>query len=345
MKLGSVWADGHSDNSFFREEDPTHRFNPTYTNRVLREAFARRGIELNTADVNAGRQVDFELHFEGRPLPPGDVPRFLVALENPYINPLNADPEYFVHFKRVFTWDRRFFDLPNVQEIAYGIHFVVPPWPSFEERDIFSCLINANKRFKHPLPNDLYVERVEVIRWHEKHAPQDFHLYGLGWNKPRHESGVIGKLRRRLQRLATQTVGYRPFPSWKGELPDKAAVLLRSKFSYCYENVHSLSGYVTEKIFDSMMNGCVPVYWGADDVTRYVPKGCFVDRRDFRDTAEVHAHLRAMSPSEYTARQAAVRSFLSEGARRFSSAQFAESIAEGIEASLASPTIRRVQSG
>lgn len=343
--LGSVWADGHANNSFFREDDPTHRFNPTHTNRVLREVFAQRGIELNTADVNAGRDVDFELHFEGRALPPSAVPRFLVALENPFINPLNADTAYFANFRRVFSWDRRFLDVPNVQEIAYGIHFVVPLWPGFEERDIFSCLINANKRFKNPLPNDLYVERVQVIRWHEKHAPEDFHLYGLGWNKPRHEVGLAGKLRRRVQRLATQAFGYRPFPSWQGELPDKSAVLLRSKFSYCYENVHSLSGYVTEKIFDSMMNGCVPVYWGADDVTRHVPKETFIDRRQFRDTAEVHAHLRAMSRHEFTDRQAAIRSFLDGGAQRFSSRRFAESIADGVVASLASPTIARVQTG
>jgi hypothetical protein len=334
MMLGSVWADGHSNNSFFREDDPTHRFNPTHTNRVLREAFARRGVELNTADVNAGRSVDFELHFEGRALPASSAPRFLVALENPFINPLNADPAYFTNFRRVFAWDRRFLGMPNVEEIAYGIHFIVPPWPGFDERPIFSCLINANKRFQNPLPNDLYVERVEVIRWHERHAPQDFHLYGLGWNKPRHESGWAGKLRRRVQRLATQAYGYRPFPSWKGELPDKSAVLLRSKFSYCYENVHSLSGYVTEKIFDSMMNGCVPVYWGADDVTRRVPKEAFIDRRQFRDTAEVHAHLRAMSPDEYAGRQAAIRSFLADGAQRFSSQQFADTIAQGVLASL-----------
>lgn len=336
MMLGSVWADGHSNNSFFREEDPTHRFNPTHTNRVLREAFAQRDIELNTADVNEGRAVDFELHFEGRAMPPGQVPRFLVALENPFINPLNADPAHFAHFRRVFSWDQRFLGLPNVQEIAYGIHFVVPPWPSFDERDIFSCLINANKRFKHPLPNDLYVERVEVIRWHERHAPADFHLYGLGWNKPRHEDGLVGKARRRLQRLATQAWGYRPFPSWRGEVADKSAVLLRSKFSYCYENVHSLSGYVTEKIFDSMMNGCVPVYWGADDVTRHVPKNTFIDRRDFRDTAHVHAHLRSMSRDEFAERQAAIKVFLEDGARRYSAQRFSQTIADGVVASLAS---------
>lgn len=336
MILGSVYADGHAKNSMFGEADTVHRFNPTRTNRVMREAFARHGIEVNTVDVNVGRQADFELHFEGRPLPESAVPRYLIALENPFINPLNADPAYFRQFKRVFSWDRRFIGQPGVQEIAYGNHLAMPPWPGFEERDIFSCLINANKRFKTVLPNDLYVERVEVIRWHERHAPEDFHLYGLGWNKPRHESTPQGRLKRRLQRLATQLWGYRPFPSWKGELPDKAAVLLRARFSYCYENVYGLTGYVTEKIFDSLVNGCVPVYWGADDIAEHVPPECFIDRRNFKDTAEVHAFLRAMPAATYQGHQEAIRSFLgSQAAWKFSSEGFAQTIVEAIASDLA----------
>lgn len=330
--LGSVYADGHARNSFFSEDDPTHKFNPTHTPRVLRSEFAKRGIELNTADMNEGRKVDFELHFEGRPLADSNVPRFLVALENPHLNPLNADTAYFGKFLRVFSWDRRFLSLPNVQEVAYGIHFVVPPWPAFEQRDIFSCLINANKRFVSELPNDLYVERLSVIRWHERHAPDDFDLYGLGWDKPTHALGLRWRLRRRAQRLATQLVGYRPFPSWRGEVASKADILLRAKFSYCYENVHSLTGYVTEKIFDSLMNGCVPVYWGADDIEQHVPPECFIDRRRFSDTAEVHSFLRSMSSQAYARMQQSISDFLgSSGARKFSSEGFAEVVAKGVE--------------
>ena len=266
MILGSVFAEGHSNNSLFQEDDPTHRFNPTFTNRLLREEFRKKGVEINTADVNAKRPADFELHFEGRVLQPGQVPRFLVALENPYINPLNADAAYFAKFQRVFTWNPRFAYLPNLRNVCCPNHFVISRWPRYEEREIFSCLINANKRFNTEPPNDLYAERVAVIRWYERNAPRHFELYGLGWNKPRHESGMARRMKRRAQRLATQLFGYRPFPSWKGEVANKSSVLLRAKFAYCYENIYGLTGYVTEKIFDSLMNGCVPVYWGADDI-------------------------------------------------------------------------------
>ena len=335
MIFGSVFAEGHSNNSLFQEDDPTHRFNPTFTNRLLREEFRKKGVEINTADMNARRPVDFELHIEGRVLHPGEVPRFLVALENPFINPLNADAEYFAGFCRVFTWNPRLAHLPNVREVCCPNHFVIPRWPGYEERVIFSCLINANKRFKTELPNDLYVERVAVIRWYEQNAPRHFELYGLGWNKPRHESGMVGRMKRRAQRLATQLFGYRPFPSWKGEVTDKSSVLLRAKFAYCYENIYGLTGYVTEKIFDSLMNGCIPIYWGADDIGSRVPPDCFIDRHDFRDTAAVHAHLLSMTAKEYARKQRAIREYLgSRSAEKYSSEYFVRSIVEGVTAEM-----------
>lgn len=338
MILGSVFADGHSNNSLFEEEDPAHRFNPTYTNRLLREEFRRNDVEINTADVNGNRRADFELHMEGRSLEPGPVPRFLIALENPLINALNADAAYLAGFKQVFTWNPRLAGMGNVTQICVPNRMVVRQWPGFEQRGILSCLINANKQFKAVTANDLYAERVAVIRWYEKHAPSQFDLYGLGWNKPWREPGLRGRAKRRVQRLATQMFGYRPFPSWRGEIADKSVVLLRSKFAYCYENVCGISGYVTEKIFDVLMCGCIPVYWGADDVASRIPPECFIDRRRFSNTAGVHEHLLSVSPVEYARRQEAIRSFLaSEEARPFSSEYFAQVIVDKILTELGHP--------
>jgi hypothetical protein len=147
-------------------------------------------------------------------------------------------------------------------------------------------------------------------------------------------------MKRRAQRLATQTFGYRPFPSWKGEVADKSSVLLRAKFAYCYENIYGLAGYVTEKIFDSLMNGCVPVYWGADDIGSRIPPDCFIDRRDFRDTAAVHAHLLSISAKEYVRKQQAIREFLgSKSAEKYSSEYFVRTIVEEIIAEMGAAEI------
>jgi len=71
----------------------------------------------------------------------------------------------------------------------------------FLEREIFSCLINANKAFKENLPSDLYLERLNTIRWYEKNAPDKFELYGMGWDKSTPAFNAVGRIKRSTWRL------------------------------------------------------------------------------------------------------------------------------------------------
>lgn len=331
MIYGSVYADGHSNNSLFATEDSVHRYNPTHTPRLLRQAFLEQGVEINTPDVNQGKEVAFELHLEGRPLGEKSVPRYLIALENPNINKLNASAEYCHQFELVFAWDVRLFHLPNVMPVLIPHPLVHGEFPGLAERDIFSCLINANKAFKEMLPTDLYLERINTIRWYERHAPDKFELYGMGWEKPMPAFNAFGRIKRSVSKLEARLFGLAPFPSHRGEVGDKAAVLRRAKFSYCYENSRDLSNYITEKIFDSLVSGCVPVYWGADNVLDCIPENCFIDRRKFKDTAAVHKYLCSISATEYETYQSNIVKFLeSDMARQFSSEYFASVIVEHV---------------
>ncbi len=331
MIRASVYQAGHSKNSLFCAEDPVHRYNPTYTPRLLRKEFAAVGIEINTADLHEGKEISFELHIEGRPLAASSVHRYLIATENPYINTLNADPDYLKQFKQVFTWDKRFFHLPNVTPVMVPNELSWEPFPSFDQRDIFACLINANKRFHREMSIDLYQERLRVIRWYEKNAPGLFSLYGMGWHKPPAGIDLAGKLARRIGRLRTQLYGYKPFPSYQGEVRGKREVMSRAKFSYCYENVCNLSNYITEKIFDAFLSGSVPIYWGADNVTEHIPEECFIDRRNFLDMEGLHNYLTSIDQKQYLRYQEAIGKFLmSREARKFSSEAFVSTIIDMI---------------
>jgi hypothetical protein len=44
---------------------------------------------------------------------------------------------------------------------------------------------------------------------------------------------------------------------------NKIQYLRNFKFNICPENSNS-KGYVTEKIFDSLLAGCLPIYWGSE---------------------------------------------------------------------------------
>jgi hypothetical protein len=207
--------------------------------------------------------------------------------------------------------------------------------PPFAGRNIFSCLISSNKVAPWFGHNDLYAERIGVIKWYEVNAPGLFHLYGRGWGKPSHESSFKGKLSRRISRIRTQLFGYKPFPSWRGEIKHKSEILSEAKFSYCYENVSDMPGYITEKIFDSFISGCVPVYWGANDILDYIPDECFIDRRNFKDTAEVHQYLLSITPDVHAQYQQNIAGFLqSDKASLFGSEHFATMIANIISSDI-----------
>ncbi len=331
MIYANILAEGRINNSLFALEDTVHRFNPSYTPRLLREVLLTRGIELNTPDVNQDRQVSFDIHLEAQPLQATSRPRYLIALENPNINKLNANQAYCANFDRVFAWDTRLQHLQNVVPILIPHPMVWQDFPGPEDRSIFSCLINANKAFKEVLDNDLYIERIHTIRWYEQNAPSEFKLYGLGWDKHPPAYTPIDRLSRALLRLKYRLLGRAEFPSFQGEIPDKSSVLRQARFSYCYENSRDIPNYITEKMLDSLVSGCVPIYWGADNVLEHVPANCFIDRRHFPDTSAVHHHLLTIDDASYAELQQNIRKFLSsETAQNFSSAKVVETIVNHI---------------
>jgi len=310
MIYANIHAEGRANNSLFSEEDVVHKYNPSYTPRLMRQEFLRCGVELNTPDLNYGKKVAFDLYAEGQVLGPRKRPRYLVAMENPNINKLNSNHEFLRQFDLVFAWDVRVQHLPNVVSVMIPHSLKSGEFADFKQRDIFSCLINANKAFKESLSSDLYLERIKTIRWYERYAPEKFSLFGMGWDKLPPSFTPWGRFKRSITKATNYVIGRPAFPSFSGEVDDKAKVLRRTRFSYCYENSRDLKNYITEKIFDSMTQGCVPVYWGADNILDYIPSDCFIDRRHFSSTQEVHEFLLSVKEGDYVAYQNSIRDFI-----------------------------------
>jgi len=83
----------------------------------------------------------------------------------------------------------------------------------------------------------------------------------------------------------------------------KLALLGRYRFNLAYENCIDRD-YVTEKWFDCLLAGCVPVYLGAPNIADFAPApDSFVDASQFPDAASLAARLRelAASPEDYAA--------------------------------------------
>ncbi len=53
------------------------------------------------------------------------------------------------------------------------------------------------------------------------------------------------------------------------------------KFVICFENDHK-PGYITEKIISAMLANCIPIYWGASEITEHFNPKSFIHVRDFK---------------------------------------------------------------
>jgi len=216
MLFANYYQQDRVNNASFEEVDRHHTYNPTFTNRLLRSEFLKHGIELNNPDVNRGKEIAFSILHDGQHIDQIPRPKYLIATENPYICPLNKNEQYLSSFDGIFTWNTDLQHLPKITHVFIPNQIEAKETPSFQNRPIFSCIINANKAFPNEVPHDLYKERIEVIRWYEKNEPEYFSLYGLGWSKPEPAFTLAEKISRRIKRLATQAFGYRPFPSYAG---------------------------------------------------------------------------------------------------------------------------------
>jgi hypothetical protein len=230
----------------------------------------------------------------------------------------NFDERLHELFDTILTWHdglvdgRRFFkihvpvraDWPAVPEIAFG------------NRKLLTS-ISTNIYNDHPL--ELYSTRRDSVRFFDQRLGDQFDVYGLHWNEAR----------TRLQKLARWTTPH--IHSYRGLAMDKANTLAGYRFSLAYENA-AIPGWITEKIFDSMRSGCVPVYLGAPNIDKYVDPDAFIDRSRFSSDAEVANYLASVDEQQFRRYQEAMADYLqSERFRAFTGSQFADRISATLD--------------
>lgn len=104
---------------------------------------------------------------------------------------------------------------------------------------------------------------------------------------------------------------------YQGPCSSKFEILQQYTFCLCFENM-AMNGYITEKIFDCLYAGTIPLYLGAPDILEYIPEEVFIDCRKFTSWIEMWKELSAMSDGEIYSMKEAGRKFLqSEKAERF----------------------------
>jgi len=307
-----------------------NRDNCMYPFHLLKEKFKDISIDLATQDINSVEDSEIVIYNEMPNILPKreDVCKsYLLMFESELIRPDNWDSEKHKYFNKIFTWkddivdNKKYFKFNFAQEIANHIN------KDLSRKEKLCTLIAGNKKSNHPL--ELYSKRVEAIKWFEKNHSEDFEFYGMGWDKYSSSNKYINFI---LSKLKISTLFVTNYSSYRGKLTSKKETLERYQFAICYENARDIPGYITEKIFDCFFAGCVPIYWGANNITKHIPKECFIDKRKFNTYEDLYQYIKNMSDEIFLNYLENIEKYLnSDNSHLFSSKYFAEQIIKKLD--------------
>jgi hypothetical protein len=310
---------------------------------VVRASLAAHGVPMHTADLlPEPNGSDTHLYvsinnYEGyrRLLGRKDVVRSLfMVTESPIVEPrlYRALKRVRPHFKRMMSCiDPAEFpdfggEVVDCEPLRWPIDFSsvdLPLWSKTDRR--FLSMVNMNKLPKVD-DRELFTERMRAVEYFGRTG--DIDLYGVGWDTASQRMGStrVPWTLRRIQIAANKYIDrIRPDPLlvaarrvYKGPLDTKWETMSNYDFTLCFENVRA-RGWLTEKLFECLRVGTIPIYWGASDIEELVAPDCFIDMRQFSGYAELRTFLKSMDRRTVQQYRDAGRNFLeSPGFRPFS---------------------------
>jgi len=101
---------------------------------------------------------------------------------------------------------------------------------------------------------------------------------------------VRNNVYRELSKYIPIDSGGRHLNNIGGPVQSKSDFIKNYKFVLSFEN-STHPGYTTEKIFEPILEGCIPIYWGNILVDRDVNKDRFLNYKDFRNCEDLAAEI------------------------------------------------------
>jgi len=268
----------------------------------LKERLHEQGIELNTFDLWDENCGPIEYYSFGMldnlgvvAAHPDVTMKGFYVFEPPIVDPsiykslprlTSMFEEVYVHNTHGDGYSLDGVDSSKLKKLFWPQPFghVLEPFWQNEDRVKKIVVINGNHKpaFR---SNELYSKRIEaMVRLSEKGLVD---LYGRGWERWLTRSSMwMPYLMNRKKLLSI----------YKGSCESKFEVLSRYDFCLCFENM-IMDSYMTEKLFDCLYAGVIPLYWGAPDVDQFIPEGAYIDVRSFSGWDELTEYIEAMPAS------------------------------------------------
>lgn len=284
---------------------------------LWREQAAKQGFVLDTCDVVDPKQADIlwfmDLPREKRKFleikrtaKPG-AKLVLHILESPLLFPAAFMEANRREFDAVVS-----FEYGAGQDSQFSYKLPIDPEPSFEgvpfQQRKLAVMVNTNRvegwmatrklglvglpgmgayfsgwklppfHWLRPAKGELYSWRRSMAQAFEQHCPEEFDIYGDGWGGQKISWWPFHH--KKLNRChRTESIDL----SADERSSAKRKKLGNYKFVVAAENYAGSRGYISEKIFDAILGGSVPVYLGEKNITDFVPGSCFIDARNFSD--------------------------------------------------------------
>ena len=297
---------------------------------ALKNKFNYHNYDIATNDIIKPKSADVVIYYDtlNKNVHNGDISRrFLVLIESILVKPKLYYKKAHQNFNKIFTWNDNLVD--NDHYIKINLAHKIPDKidKNIDVKNKLCVMITTNRSSK--LKNELYSERVNAINWFEDNQPNEFDLYGMGWNeyyinrsRPIRAFNKIKSLRKIMFKVFGTY-----HPSYRGKIESKLEIMKNYKFSICYENIRDVPGYITEKIFDAFFASCVPIYLGANNIEEYIPNNCYIDKRKYATYSELYSYISNMKNEKYRCYINNIEKFLiSKKAHQFSDTHFANVI-------------------
>lgn len=257
-----------------------------------------RGFTVVTSDLVGAREPVAWLHLDCFAPPPLAAPKERTVLL--LIEPRVVAPYWYGRFeKEPSLWAGVL--THEIALVARGAPFQylcfpqsLPESAPAVERDLWLAMINSRK-YPRSRQGSLYGARERVAAWFARRGEID--VFGPGW----------GSVDVRHPVSSWHNLAIRP--SARGLVQNKSGVLRRAKFVLCFENMVS-PGYRTEKLFDALASGAVPVYWGDPVLRDLVPESAFIDYSAIKNPRALRKKLLDLTDLDLHAMRSEGQAFL-----------------------------------
>lgn len=250
----------------------------------MKEWFNKHGHQMETLDrYNDWNEIDYIIIHNGmhekytrKFLMKGMENKLIYRASEPeVINPLHSKEKInklLRYYKYIITWNAELTDSKRIFLMNTVPYVFNKQFGNVAFRDkkllvaIFSNKISSNK-------NELYSERRKIFDYFEN-IQNEFDLYGYGWTRQEYQN-------------------------YRGTVSSKSEVYHQYKFALAFENIKDTIGGVSEKIYDCICAGIVPIYYGSKTIKEYVPGDVFIDYRRFNSIDEMYLFIKNMDEETY----------------------------------------------